>query len=76
MEIKSMTTIKFSNDERDKLVEAARVLDDVFAKDLGCAIQFDVSGCSLVDPDDIATMVRKLIDLSDSGDSIKGNLEL
>lgn len=76
MEIKSTTTIKFDKDERDKLLDAAQVLDDVYAKDLSSALQFDVGGLSLVDPDDMATMIRTLITLSDTGNDIKGDLEL
>lgn len=66
MEIKSTTIIKFEKEERDKLVDAARVLDDVFSKDIRSAVQFDVTKINIVDADDLATMIRTLIALSDS----------
>lgn len=76
MEIKSTTTIKFSKEERSKLVDALDVLDDIYQKDRQELVQFDVSMFNLVDADDIAEMIRKLIIISDEGTELLKNIEI
>lgn len=76
MKVNTETTIEFDKDERDMLVDAARLLDNVFGADINCVIQFDVEKRNIIDPDDIACMIRTLITLSDAGESIKGFLEV
>lgn len=76
MKIEAKITLALDAEERDKLVEAAKVLDDVFRNDVRNVVQFNVSGLGLVDTDDIATMLRKLIHLSDTGAPIQGDLDI
>lgn len=76
MEIKSTTIIKLDQEERKALSDATPVLDSVFNNDYRSAVQFDVTKINIIDADDIAAMIRTLIELSDTGEPIGELLKL
>lgn len=76
MKIEAKITLALDAEERDKLVEAAKVLDNIYRNDIRNVVQFDVGGSSLIDTDDMATMMRKLIHLSDTGAPIPEDLDI
>ena len=76
MVISTVTTLKLTDLERDKLFDAIHILDNMYSQDVDSAIRFNVSNMTLVDTDDIAEMMLKLITISDANETIRGELDI
>lgn len=76
MKINTTITLKLDKEERDTLVAAAHILDGIYSNDEHCVLRFDVEKRNIIDPDDIACMLRTLVTLSDTDEHIGKYLEV